>query len=329
MKTTERVPKRNNTAQLQRLARERADNQARRIPWQRLLEVRNQFIDWQEFYLWVRSILEVEERIPDWLTEILNNRCPGFLDLQKQLAPKTAKEKPVYLRLENWIDDQVFGFAKRGGWFNAITFYAVREPRYQRAQVCWSESVEQWKKARPARYPSFEEWKLTAAQCNDTAHLVPTAGRSIATSKRITPEQLAEAVARYIDWEAFAYWVRPAMEFSEPLPAEVTRALNQRCPGFIEWYCCTERSEASGGSHAWPQLMRWIADHCFQQAKAEGWCEAIISAAQIHPRAIRTQEYCDHCDEIWSTGLPVPYPSFEDWRREADSFVDLRDSSNP
>jgi len=30
---------------LQRLARERADNQARRIPWQRLLEARNQYIE--------------------------------------------------------------------------------------------------------------------------------------------------------------------------------------------------------------------------------------------------------------------------------------------
>jgi hypothetical protein len=50
---------------LQRLARKRADDQARRIPWQRLLEARNEYIDWQEFYLWVRSILEVEDGIPD------------------------------------------------------------------------------------------------------------------------------------------------------------------------------------------------------------------------------------------------------------------------
>ena len=41
-------------------------------------EARNQYIDWQEFYLWVRSILEVEDRIPDWLVEILNDRCPGI-----------------------------------------------------------------------------------------------------------------------------------------------------------------------------------------------------------------------------------------------------------
>jgi hypothetical protein len=76
---------------LHRLARERAEKQARHIPWQRLLEARGQYIDWQEFYLWARSILEVEEEIPDWLTESLNDRCPGFLQAEKELPPKTAR----------------------------------------------------------------------------------------------------------------------------------------------------------------------------------------------------------------------------------------------
>jgi hypothetical protein len=32
--------------QLRKLARGRADEEARRIPWQRLFEARNQYIDW-------------------------------------------------------------------------------------------------------------------------------------------------------------------------------------------------------------------------------------------------------------------------------------------
>jgi hypothetical protein len=120
---------------VQRLARERADAQARRIPWQRLLHVRNEYIDWQEFYLWVRSVLEVENGIPDWLVEILNKRCPGFLENEKRLTRKSAKIRPLTLRLEDWVDDHIFGFAKQEGWFNAVTYYAVRDPRYQRAEV--------------------------------------------------------------------------------------------------------------------------------------------------------------------------------------------------
>jgi hypothetical protein len=140
LQKTKNYPKRNSATQLQRAARERADDQARRIPWQRLYDARNQYIDWHEFYLWVRSILEVEGRIPGWLVEILNARCPGFIETERALTPKAAKSRPLHFRLEDWIEDHVFGFAKQEGWFNAITFYAARDPRYQRAEVCWSDA---------------------------------------------------------------------------------------------------------------------------------------------------------------------------------------------
>ena len=65
---------------LEHHARARADKEARRIPWQRLCAARNQYIDWQEFYLWVRSILELEGGIPDWLVETLKTRFSGFLE---------------------------------------------------------------------------------------------------------------------------------------------------------------------------------------------------------------------------------------------------------
>jgi hypothetical protein len=326
LKNTRRVPQRNSTTQLQRLARERADNQARRIPWQRLLDARNEYIEWQEFYLWVRSILEVEERVPDWLAEILNNRCPEFLEAEKELTPKAAKDRPRCLRLEDWIDDHIFGFAKEEGWFNAITFYAIRESRYQRAEVCWSECVRKWKKAKPIRYPSFDEWKRDAAKCDATAHLVHNVRRTGVSSKLVDLGRLAEAVSRHIDWEAFAYWVRPALEIGSELPAEVAHGLEDRCPGFLEVPNKARKRDPDGVSQAWQQLMLWIGDRFFSEAKNEGWFDAILIQASSHPRAIRTREYADHCDELWSASLPVPYPTFEDWRRDADSYVELDDN---
>src|SRR5664279_2093762 len=118
VKESKRQSVRDSTARLQRAARQRADEEARRIPWQRLYEVRNQYIDWQEFNLWARSILEVEQRIIDWLAEILQNRCPGFLETENALTPKAVKTRPLVMRLEDWIEDHVFGFAKQEGWFD-------------------------------------------------------------------------------------------------------------------------------------------------------------------------------------------------------------------
>jgi hypothetical protein len=325
LKETQSQSVRDSTARLQRAARERADDEARRIPWQRLLDARNQYVDWQEFYLWVRSILEVENRMPDWLVKILNDRVPGFLESEKGLAPKAVKTRPLALRLEDWIDDHIFGFAKREGWFNAITYYAIREPRYQRAEVCWSVCSEKWKKATPIQYPSFEEWEGTAAQCDETAHLTARERKARASSKLVHPDRLGEAVARYIDWEAFAYWARPALERGSQLPAEVASNLERRCPGFLNASIKARQRDSGGDSQPLQRLMLWIADHCFQDAQTEGWFDAILVHVRSHPRAIRTMEYADHCDELWSSELPNPYPSFGDWRRDANSYVALDD----
>lgn len=48
--------------------------------------------------------------------------------------------------------------------------------------------------------------------------------------------------------------------------------------------------------------------------KKEGCFEAILVRAGDHPRAIRTMEYADRCEEIWGSRLPERYPSFEEWR---------------
>ena len=315
---------RDSTTRLQRAARERADDEARRIPWQRLLDARNQYIDWQEFSLWVRSILEVENRVPDWLITIFNDRVPGFLESEKQLTPK-SKGRPLPVRLEDWIDDHVFGFAKQEGWFNAIAFYAIREPHYLRAEVCWAECVERWKKAKPIQFPSFDEWKDTAAHCDDTAHLLPEARKARTSAKLVAPDRLAEAVSQWIDWEAFAYWARAALESRSGLPTEVAHELGRRCPAFLEANSSVWEQGSLGRSQDWRSLMSWIADHYFQDAKTEGWFDAILVRARSHPRAIRTMEYADHCDELWTSELPDPYPSFEDWRRDADLYVDSGD----
>ena len=322
MNEPKRQPVRDSTTRLQRAARERADDEARRIPWQRLLHARNEYIDWQEFSLWVRSILEVENRIPDWLITIFNDRVPGFLESEKQLTPKG---RPLPLRLEDWIDDHVFGFAKQEGWFNAIAFYGIRELRYQRAEVCWSECVERWKKAKPIHYPSFDEWKDAAAHCDDTAHLLPEVRKARTSAKLVPPDRLAEAVAQGIDWEAFAYWARAALESKSGLPTEVVSELGRRCPGFLEANSSVREQGSLGTSQDWHSLMSWIADHYFKDAKAEGWFDAILAQARSHPRAIRTMEYADHCDEVWSSAIPEPYPSFKDWRRAADVYFDLGD----
>lgn len=308
---------------VQRHAHERAAEEARRIPWQVLLATRNQYLDWQEFYCWTRSIMESEQGIPDVLAKKLAELCPGFLEAEKEYVAKRPKEASLApIRLGQWIDERIFGFAEQGGWLSAITFYAVREPRYQRASVCWSESVQEWQRARPIEYPPFDEWCAEAARCDETAHLLPAVRKQRACFKLVDQERLAQAVSTFMDWEALAYWARPALETGCSLPEDVAHELNSRCPGFVE-FNARERVADGRLARDWHRLLFWIGEHFFEDAKAEGWYEAILISAHNHPRAIRTMEYSDHCDDIWNSGLPVPYTAFKTWRRDADLYVDL------
>jgi hypothetical protein len=307
---------------LQRFARERADEQARRMPWQLLLEARNRYIDWQEFYLWVRSILEVENRIPNWLVKTLDTHCPGFLENENRPRLTAGEMRQLSLCLEDWIDEYIFGFAKQEGWFNAITYYAVRDPRYQRAEVCWSECVGNWKKATPIRYPSFTEWQAIAAQCDETAHLTARERKARASARLVHPHRLVEAVTRYVDYEALAYWARPALESRSEYPAEVVRELERRCPGYLKTWSTARADGACGPVRDWEDLMLWIGDHFFEDAKAEGWFDAILLQVRSHSRAIRTMEFADHCSELWGLELPNPYTPFLCWRGDADSYVE-------
>jgi hypothetical protein len=55
----------------------------------------------------------------------------------------------------------------------------------------------------------------------------------IKLSRQVSPPALRNAVARYLEWEVFAYWARIALEVGPPLPVSVETEANRRCPGFL------------------------------------------------------------------------------------------------
>jgi hypothetical protein len=86
---------------LQRLARKRADDQAQRIPWQRLkLEIST-----STGRCSTMGSLDPGSggRHWNWLVEARSARCPGFLEGER--AAKVLRMKPLHFRLEDWISD--------------------------------------------------------------------------------------------------------------------------------------------------------------------------------------------------------------------------------
>jgi hypothetical protein len=152
-----------------------------------------------------------------------------------------------------------------------------------------------------------------ADHCDPTAHLVPELRAKLASLHRVDPVRLADAISRYIEWEALAYWAGPALARGSELLKVVLEELRYRCPEFMK-----------SQPRSWDaqRLMTWISEHYFSDAKREGWFDALLVRVGDHPRAIRTMEYADHCEEIWGSRLTEPYPSSPEWRGNADSFVE-------
>ena len=113
------------------MARREADRQARRIPWQRLLEARQQYVEWNAFSLWARAIVEAEGCAPAWLVKVLEERCPGLLGSDRR-SEITHQDPHLYRRVFDWFESNVLVQAKEEGWLRAVTFYAVRDPAFVR-----------------------------------------------------------------------------------------------------------------------------------------------------------------------------------------------------
>jgi hypothetical protein len=310
---------------IQEAARKRAATQARRVAWPFLLDAQERYLDWQEFYFWVRAIVESEGCIPPFLVPVIEQRCPGFLSRQQQPSSSGSEFPPNWsLSLWDWIDEQVFAQPRREGWFDAIEFFAVRHPQYQRAQACWLKCTQDWQETKPDPYPSSEEWRHLAATCEPETVLLPKARSAWQALRKVAPERLSTAIRSYLDWQAFAFWVRTAIEtVSRGLPPHVEQALRHRCPGFTlhnEESGYTASSERQPSS--WDRLLRWGHDHLFADAQKEEWLEAILFYVELHPRSMRIADYWLFWDRRWSPASAESYPSFEQWRQDADAYVE-------
>ena len=240
------------------LARRRATRQLLRVPWDRFFQAQQEYLDWEAFSLWVRAIVEAEGLVPASIHGTLQERCPGFLEYERKCRETHPKQtSPLPLLLLEWIHDRVFAHAKQESWLDALTFFAVRDPYSQCTWAYWEHCEEEWKLKPPTSYASFEEWGTAAKNWKGCGPV----GR----------EQLTEAVTRYVDWQASAYWVRSPLETAIELPARVGAELHDRYPGLLAYIGAGAGSGRRGGHKSWRRLLKWGEEHLFCEPSKQGW----------------------------------------------------------
>jgi hypothetical protein len=286
------------------IASRRARQQLMQVPWDRFHKAYEEYIRWHAFVLWARAVVELKGSAPSWLEAILRKRCPGFA----AEAAYSNKTELLGLQLLQWVHNRAFGFAKEEGWLDALVFYGFRDARSQGYWAYWERCDSEWKKRRPAAIPTFVQWRRSAL--------------SGKLEGDVSCAAVAKAVEKYLDFEAFVYWLRPL--FQAPtiqLPAHVTLELGQESPSLVE-FVSREISAAYGDkSRSWELLFNWGEDHVLSQAKKEGWLDCVLRQAGIHPRHVRLADYA----RLWCRSRPEnpasPHPPLREWRRNAESYV--------
>jgi len=130
-------------------------------------------------------------------------------------------------------------------------------------------------------------------------------------------ERLGATIDDYIQWRAFAFWVRLIVETEGVVSPDMKRLLDDCCPGFLDDAEAYRRWHPREREFLWLRLISWLDRKTFGFAQAEGWLHALGYYATRDPRMDQVTEYWLQCDERWKQDRPSVLPTFEQWRQAA------------
>lgn len=288
------------------VASRRANDQLLRVPWAKFQRAYEEYPRWHALALWTQGIVAMLDGVPSWLVTELQKHCPAFIDHEA----RSREEKLLALHLWEWIHNQEFGYAKRQGWLEALTFYGVRHPRLECAWAYWEQFEKEWNRAQSEPYPRFDEWwqKSLREEIHEDASCL----------------EIAKAVETYIGWKALVLWLRPLFRSSLMLPRHVASELEHRCPGVLGNQNPSSLQGSQEKSRTWRRLMAWGRDHCLSESTRTDGLESFLQRVRFHPRHVRLLAYGKHWAREWTRNRTRRYPSFRQWERAADCYVDAR-----
>jgi hypothetical protein len=297
-------------AQFRGDAGQEALREALLVPWSRLRQATEAYVEWHAFVLWVRAITETAGDVPESVRSALDHRCSGFLE-----ADSPNRRRSDWRALEEWIEVHKFAEAKAGGWFTALTYYAYKDLRTEQVWTLWERSTAAWRCRQPARWPTFDEWAAAVVG----PHTLSQAGAEQARAEamaHVEPGRFCGAVSDLLESRACAIWVdcvsRPEYLLSESVMSE----LHRRLPGLLS----ASHPAPKWGLAFFFRLVR-LGDADWRRiAREQGWISALRYQVRNHPRYHRLIHYGERCRDVWSQSRPISYPQFAEWLAAADAY---------
>jgi hypothetical protein len=139
---------------------------------------------------------------------------------------------------------------------------------------------------------------------------------------RIPWQLLYLAREKYIEWEAFALWVRAIEHAEGSLPDWVAKTIAKRCAGFFELAAEKKLDHPKGAPFFSYHLRRWISDRVFATPWREGWMNAVGYYAVRDLAYRRNEAFAEYCEREWGRSIPAFYPSFREWLKASEKCSD-------
>lgn len=181
--------------------KQRALQDALLVPWRQLAASADEYVEWHTFVLSVRTIVEATAGVPDGIRSELRTRCPGFLG-----GDQSTQLQPFWKLLEEWLATKRFAEANAGGWFNAVMYYAYKDVRVEQGWGLWERTKADWLRTPPARWPTFDEWKLQIATTYALAQVGTEKARAVAAMENVHRDKLQSAANDVVERRGVILW---------------------------------------------------------------------------------------------------------------------------
>lgn len=285
----------------QAMARRRAETQLMRVPWSKFRKAYEEYPRWHALNLWTHAIIASQGEIPSWLIADLRKRCPGLTSLEG------PRPESLDLRLSEWARNQKFGYAKRQGWIDALTFYGVRHSRSDRAWNYWERCDRAWNKDKPKAFPTFDVWWRDAQKMN--------------LCDKLGYREIDSMIQKYLNWEAVRLWAWPLFASNARMSPHLLFELKKACPGIIKHRDCRRLMGRKQNSEVWQDLRRRCRGRFLSDAKRKGVLQAVLQRVHSHPLHARLILYGTHWSREWLKHRKQAFPSFRQWQRDADCYI--------
>ncbi len=202
------------------------------------------------------------------------------------------------------------------GWFAAVTYHAQKNRRAELAWILWDRTIAEWRRHRPTRWPTFEEWTIAITSTSALSQTGAEEARAVEGVTRVEPSRLRDAVSDLLESRACAIWVACVSGPGKGLSESVMSELGRRYPDLLTTSC----PAPTWGLAFFFHLVRLGDANWRATARAEDWISALRHHVRHHPRYKRLIHYRERCRDLWSQSRPISFPPFAEWVAAADAY---------